>query len=172
MSLFQSIVNSISNPQHAASGDDLQGLLNVASAIPGAQNAEQQVKPILDVVGPHLQDVLNQQQQTQGQGAVQQTVSNLSQPGAEVADLQNLFGADRFNSIIGEIANRTGMDQQVIMTALPVVIPVIMKLLSGGTNQSNPQAPNPVLNSFLGGQNGGAMLTEAFSLASQFLKKQ
>jgi hypothetical protein len=171
MSLFQSIVDSIANPRHAGNNSDLQGLLNLAQFIPGAQDAEQHVKPILDILGPHLQDVLNTQQQTQGQAAAQQTVSNLSQPGVGVPELQNLFGADRFNGIVGEIASRTGLDQQMILGALPLVIPVIMKLLAGGTNQSNAQASNPVLNSFLGGQNGGTLLTEAFSLASQFLRK-
>jgi hypothetical protein len=171
MSLFQAIVDSIANPQHAGSNSDLQGLLNLAQLIPGVQDTEQHVKPILDVLGPHLQEVLNNQQQTQGQTAAQQTVSNLSQPGVGVQELQNLFGADRFNSIIGEIASRTGLDQQVILGALPIVIPIIMKLLAGGTNQSNPQAENPVLSNFLGGQNGGALLTEALSLASQFIKR-
>jgi len=71
MSLFQAIVDSISNPQHAGSNSDLQGLLNLAQLIPGVQDTEQHVKPILDVLGPHLQDVLNNQQQTQGQAAAQ-----------------------------------------------------------------------------------------------------
>ena len=171
MSLFQAIIDSISNPQHAGSNSDLQGLMNLAQLIPGVQDTEQHVKPILDVLGPHLQDVLNNQQQTQGQAVTQQTVTNLSQPGVGVQELQNLFGADRFSGIIGEIASRTGLDQQVILGALPIAVPIIMKLLAGGTNQSDAQAPNPVLNSFLGGQNGGALLTEAFSLASQFMKR-
>ena len=171
MSLFQAIIDSIANPQHAGSNSDLQGLMNLAQLIPGVQDTEQHVKPILDVLGPHLQDALNNQQQTQGQAATQQTVANLSQPGIGVPELQNLFGADRFNSIIGEIASRTGLDQQVILGALPIVVPIIMKLLASGTNQSDAQAPNPVLNNFLGGQNGGALLTEVFNLASQFVKR-
>ena len=171
MSLFQAIVDSIANPQHSGSNSDLQGLMNLAQLVPGVQDTEQHVKPILDVLGPHLQDVLNNQQQTQGQAAAQQTVSNLSQPGVGVPELQNLFGADRFNGIIGEVAGRTGLDQQVILGALPIVVPIIMKLLAGGTNQSNTQAPNPVLNNFLGGQNGGALLTEVLGLASQFMRK-
>jgi hypothetical protein len=171
MSLFQAIIDSISNPQHAGSNSDLQGLMNLAQLVPGVQDTEQHVKPILDVLGPHLQDVLNNQQQTQGSEVTQQTVTNLSQPGVGVQELQNLFGADRFSGIIGEIASRTGLDQQVILGALPIVVPIIMKLLAGGTNQSDSQAPNPVLNSFLGGQNGGTLLTEAFSLASQFMKR-
>jgi hypothetical protein len=171
MSLFQAIIDSISNPQHAGSNSDLQALTNLAQLIPGVQDTEQHVKLILDVLGPHLQDVLNSQQQTQGQAVTQQTVANLSQPGVGVQELQNLFGADRFSGIIGEITSRTGLDQQVILGALPIVVPIIMKLLAGGTNQSDSQAPNPVLSSFLGGQNGGALLTEAFSLASQFMKR-
>ena len=51
MSLFQAIVDSISNPQHAGSNSDLQGLLNLAQLIPGVQDTEQHVKPILDVLG-------------------------------------------------------------------------------------------------------------------------
>jgi hypothetical protein len=54
---------------------------------------------------------------------------------------------------------------------LPALIPVVMKLLATGTHQTKPQAPNPVLNNFLGSnQNGGALLTEAFQLASTFLR--
>src|SRR6516225_7648960 len=86
MSLFQTIVDSIGNPQHAGSNSDLQGLSNLAQLIPGVQDTEQHVKPILDVLGPHLQDVLANQQQTQGQAAAQQTVANLSQPGVGVQD--------------------------------------------------------------------------------------
>src|SRR5258708_8557981 len=153
MSLFQAIIDSISNPQHAGSNADLQGLTNTAQLIPGVQDAEQHVKPILDVLGPHLQDVLNNQQQTQGQAVTQQTVTNLSQPGGGVQELQNLFGAERFSGIIGEITSRTGLDQQVILGALPIVVPITMKLIAGGTNESDSHAPNQVLNSYLGGHN-------------------
>ena len=58
------------------------------------------------------------------------------------------------------------------MGLLPMLIPVLMKLLATGNHQSDPQAPNPVLNNFLGSsQNGGALLTEAFQLASRFLQR-
>ena len=103
MSLFQTILESIENPNHAGSQQDLHGLLNLAQLLPGVQGAEQQVQPILGVLGSHLQDALNQQQQTGGQAAVQQTVSNLSQPGAGLQEIENLFGQERFNGLIGEI---------------------------------------------------------------------
>ena len=172
MSLFQTILESIENPNHAGSQQDLHGLLNLAQLLPGVEGAEQQVQPILGVLGTHLQDALNQQQQTGGTAAVQQTVSNLSQPGTGLQEIENLFGQQRLNGLIGEIGQRTGLDPQLIVQFLPALIPVVMKLLATGTHQTDPQAPNPVLNNFLGSnQDGGAMLNEAFQLASQFLRR-
>ena|SRR6201987_854953 len=171
MSFFDSIISAIQSPQHSGSNQDLQSLTNLAGLIPGLKGNEQQIQPILNVLGPHLQDALNEQKQTQGAEAAQQTVTTLSQPGVSVRDLQNLFGADRFNSIINQISQVTGLNSQLILSALPLVIPAIMQLLATGTHQTNPQAPNQVLNHFLGGQNGGALLNEVFQLASQYLKK-
>jgi hypothetical protein len=171
MSLFDSIISAIQSPQHAGSNQDLQSLVNVTSMIPGLQGTGQQIQPILNVLGPHLQDVLNQQKQTAGAAAAQQTVTNLSQQGVSVQELQNLFGADRFNGIISEISQATGLNSQLILSALPVVVPVIMQVLATGTHQTNSQAPNQVLNQFLSGQNGGALLNEVFQLASRFIKK-
>jgi hypothetical protein len=172
MSFFQTILDSIENPNHAGSQQDLSGLLNVAQALPLGQGAQQNLQPILGVLGAHLQDVLNQQQQNSGQAAVQQTVTNLSQPGVGVQQVQNLFGQERFNGLIDEISQRTGLNSQLVLGVLPMLIPVLMKLLATGNHQSDPQAPNPVLNNFLGSsQNGGALLTEAFQLASRFLQR-
>jgi hypothetical protein len=172
MNFFETVLQSIENPDHAGSPQDLQGLLSMAQLLPGVQGAEQHLQPILSVLGPHLQSALNEQQQNNGQAAVQQTVSNLSQPGVGIQDIVNLFGQERFDGIIAEISKRTGLNSQLILQFLPVAIPMVMKLLATGTHQTNPQAPNPVLNNFLGSnQNGGALLTEAFQLASQFLRR-
>jgi len=172
MSLFQTVLQSIENPDHAGSQQDLHGLLNLAQLLPGGQGAQQQqLQPILNVLGSHLQDALNQQQQTNGQGAVQQTVSNLAQPGTGLQGIVNLLGQDRFNSVIGEIGQKTGMDPQMINQLLPALTPVVMKILDTGTHQTDPQATNPVLSSFLGSnQNGGALLNSVFQLASQFIR--
>jgi hypothetical protein len=172
MSLFQTILDSIENPNHAGSQQDLQGLASLTQFIPGGQGAQQNVEPILNVLGSHLQDALNRQQQAAGPGAAQQTVADLSRPGVGAQDLQGLFGQSQMNDLIAEIAQRTGLNSQMIMTLLPVLIPVVMKLLASGTHQTDAQAPNPVLNGFLGSnQNGGALLSEVFQLASQFVQK-
>jgi hypothetical protein len=172
MSFFQTVLESIENPNHSGNQQDLHGLLNLAALLPEAGGVQQQVQPILGVLGSHLQDALNEQQQNSGQAAVQQTISNLSQPGTGLQEIVSLFGQERFNALIGEIARRTGLDSQLIMQFLPALIPVVMRLLATGTHQTDPQAQNPVLNHFLGSnQSGGALLTEAFELASQFLHR-
>ncbi|MBV9129103.1 MAG: hypothetical protein JO298_01810 [Verrucomicrobia bacterium] len=172
MNLFQTVLQSIENPEHVGTQQDLHGLLNLAQFLPGVQGAQQHMQPILGVLGSHLQDALNEQRQNYGQAAVQQTVSNLSQPSVTVQEVVNLFGQERFNGLLAEISKRTGLDSQLILGSLPALIPVVMKLLATGTHQTNPQAENPVLSNFLdSNQNGGALLTEAFQLASQFLRR-
>ena len=52
MSLFQTILASIENPDHAGSSQDLHGLLNLAQMLPGVQGAQQQLQPILGVLDP------------------------------------------------------------------------------------------------------------------------
>ena len=172
MSLFQTIMDSVANPNHAGSQSDIQGLANLAQLLPAGQGTEQNIQPILGVLGSYLKSALNQQQQTAGPVAAQQTVTNLAQPGVGVQDLQGLFGQSGLNNLIAEIAQRTGLNSQVIMAFLPMLIPVVMKLLATGTHQTDAQAPNPVLNGFLGSnQSGGELLSGIFQLASQFLRK-
>ena len=138
MNFFQTVLQSIENPEHAGSSQDLQGLLGIAQLLPGVQGAEQHLQPILGVLGPHLQDALNELHQNNGEAAVQQTVSNLSQPGVGVQDIVNLFGQERFDGIIAEISKRTGLNSQLILEFLPAVIPMVMKLLATGTIKQIP----------------------------------
>lgn len=130
MSLFQTMLEPVENSSDAGSRQDLHGFLNAAEMLPGIQVTEQQMQPILGVIGAYLQDALNQQQQANNQAAVQQTVSDLSQPGAGLQQIENLLGPRRFNILIGEIAQRLGLDSHVILQFLPALIPVVMKLLS------------------------------------------
>ena len=86
MSFFDSIISAIQSPQLAGTNQDLQSLANLAGLIPGLQGNEQQIQPILNVLGPYLQDALNEQKASEGAGAAQQTVTKLSQPGGSVQD--------------------------------------------------------------------------------------
>jgi hypothetical protein len=170
MSLFQTILASIENPQHSGSTADLAGLANLTQFIPGGGA---NLQPILGVLGQHVQEALQEKQQNEGQAAAQQTVANLSQgQNVDVNQIQNFLGADRFNGLVGDIAQKTGINSQLIIEFIPVLIPMVMRLLATGNHQTDAQAPNPVLSQFLGGnQGGGAMLGEAFQLASQFLRR-
>ncbi len=172
MSLFQTILDAVADPNRAGSRTDLQNLAGIGNLAPGLQGAEQQLQPILSVLGNHLQSALAQQQQTQGPAGAQQLVTGVAQGGASVPQLQDLFGADRFDALLGELTRQTGLSQATLLGMLPMLLPAVMRVLSAGNHVSDPQAPNPVLQQFLGsGGNGGALLTEAFQLAGQFLRR-
>jgi uncharacterized protein YidB (DUF937 family) len=172
MSFFQSILAAVADPNHVGNQGDLQSWAGIAGLLPGLQGAERQLQPILDVLGRHVKDALSEQQQTQGSAAVQQSVSNLAQGGVSVPQLQDFFGNERFDRIVGDLAQRTGLSESTLLGMLPMLLPVVMRLLSTGNHVSNPQAPNPVLGQFLNSnQGGGPLLSEAFQLASQFLSR-
>ena len=172
MSFFQSILAAVADPNHAGNQGDLQSWAGIANLLPGLQGAERQLQPILDVLGGHVKEALSDQQQSQGSAAVQQSVTDLAQGGVSVPQLQDFFGAERFNQIVGDLARRTGLSESTLLGMLPMLLPVVMRLLSTGNHVSNPQAPNPVLGQFLNSnQGGGALLSEAFQLASQFLSR-
>jgi hypothetical protein len=130
MGLFQTIFKSVENSNYAGGRQNLHSFLNVAEMLPGIQAAEQQLQPIPGVIGAYLQDALNEQEQANSHAAVQQTVSDLSQPGAGLREIKNLLGRRRFDVLIGEIAQRLGLDSQAILQFLPALIPVVMRLLA------------------------------------------
>lgn len=173
MSFFQSILAAVADPNHTGNHGDLQRWAGMAGLLPGLQGAERQLQPILDVLGGHVKDALAEQQQSQGSAAVQQSVSDLAQGGVSVPQLQDFFGTERFNQIVSDLAQRTGLSESTLLGLLPMVLPIVMRLLSTGNHVTDPQAPNPVLGQFLNSnQGGGPLLTEAFQLASQFLSRQ
>ena len=130
------------------------------------------MQPILDVLGSHVKDALNEQQQTQGGVGVQQTVGDLAQGGASIPQLQDFFGSDRFEQMLQQLRERTGLSQSTLLGLLPMVLPVVMRLLATGNHVTNPQAPNPVLGQFLSAnQAGGTLISEALQLATQFLHR-
>jgi hypothetical protein len=167
MSLFQTILESIENPNHAGS----QQGLNLAQLLPGVQGAEPRCSPSPQR-SRNPSGCVKSTAANQRQAAFYKPCQNLSQTGCWPSEIESLFGQERFNGLIGEIGKRTGLDPQLILQFLPALIPVIMKLLDTGTHKTDPQAQNPVVNNFLGSsQNGGALLNEAFQLASQFLRR-
>src|SRR5262249_17366291 len=105
MSFFQTILNSIENPNHAGTQQDLSALLSVAQALPLGQGAQHTLHPILGVLGGHLQAALSQHQQRDGQAAVQQAVTNLPQPGVGVEEIRSLLGQERFDGLIMKYRN-------------------------------------------------------------------
>ena len=172
MSLFQTILDSVANPNHAGSQGDLQSLAGLANLLPGLQGAERQLQPILDVLGTHVKELLTQQRDAQGGTVTQQAVTDLAQGGTSVPQLQDFFGSERFEQMLQQMTQRTGLSQSTLLGLLPMLLPVVMRLLSTGNHVSNPQAPNPVLGQFLNAnQGGGALLSEAFQLATQFLRR-
>jgi len=62
------------------------------------------------------------------------------------------------------------MDSQKIVSMLPTVIPIVMKLLNTGSAKQGDQGDNPVLNAFLDADGDGEVdMGDMMGVASRFL---
>jgi hypothetical protein len=191
MSLLDSILASIANPAQRGSNNDLQDLINLGGTLSQTQGQQAGIQPILEVLGKHTKSALNEQRQAEGDQAVNETVTAISEGSPDVHSIQGLYGERRFDSMLSEIGSKTGLNSQAILSILPMVLPVLMRLLSSGApatpatpGASIPATPQPaapqtagaaaqpgsnqVLNQFLDSDGDGDVdMTDLFNTASR-----
>ncbi|HEY9861704.1 MAG TPA: DUF937 domain-containing protein, partial [Candidatus Obscuribacterales bacterium] len=84
--------------------------------------------------------------------------------------VQSLFTLGQQQQVTQDAAQQTGLNAQTIQAMLPILVPVILNLLSSGTNTQSPQNLNPVLSSFLDSDRSGSVdVGDVINIASQFL---
>ena len=69
------------------------------------------------------------------------------------------------------VAQRTGLDANMIQGLLPMLVPIVLNVLKSGANARNPQGGgNPVLNSFLDADNDGDVdIADAMQMANRYM---
>ncbi|UFP94519.1 DUF937 domain-containing protein [Gloeobacter morelensis] len=155
MGLFDHILAAITNPEQQASQGQVASVLGTLQRQGQAHGTDSQaLAQLLSVVGQQVRGALQQQRADAGPQQAQTTVQRYSGTEANPQAVQALFGA-RQPQVVQEAANRTGIDASTIQALLPIVIPLILQLLQGGTNSRNPQQGNPLLGTFLDTDNDG-----------------
>jgi hypothetical protein len=166
MNLFEQVLGAINNPNQQGNQDQLAAIINAASQIAGQQGIDPQTtQTVLSIVGNYAQSALRQNPQ-QAQNLVNQyggTSSNLRSVDA-------LFTPELKAQLIGEISQRTGIQQQQIESLLPLAVPVILNLLQMGNDSGG--SGNSVLQSFLDADGSGQVdVGDAIQLGLRFLNQ-
>lgn len=179
MSLFDQILNAVNNPQQQASPDQLNSIFGVAQQLAGNQGIDPSLtQAAMSILGRHVRSSLQQQQATQGTDHTMALVNQFAGLASNPQAVQALFPGGQQQNVANDISQRTGLNSSLVMSLLPVLVPLVLQFLqSGATNQQAnagmPTGGNPVLNTFLDGDRDGDVdLGDAMRLAGQFFSQR
>jgi hypothetical protein len=177
MNLFDAFLGAVNDPQQQASLDQLGGLVGTMQQLSGQNGIDPaMMQTVMSMVGGQVQSSLQEQQSTMGVEHVAGLMSQLSGGNPSSAALGALMNPQTQQQLASQISQRTGLDGNMIMGLLPMLVPLAMQFLQGGAPaQAQPQAAsgNQLLNMFLDKNNDGNVdLGDAMGLAMQYMQNR
>ncbi|MEC4804512.1 MAG: DUF937 domain-containing protein [Jaaginema sp. PMC 1079.18] len=173
MSLFNTILGAIDNPEREASSNQIGSIINTIQSLSQNNNANpDSIQTAMSVIGKYARSSLQQKRQAGGEEAVNSIVNQYGGTQANNQIINILFSTPQVQQMVGEIAQRTGLPAGTIQSMLPLLVPLVLNFLKTGKNNQNPLASNPVLSQFLDADGDGDVdLADAMQLASRYMKK-
>ncbi|NJM45354.1 MAG: DUF937 domain-containing protein [Alkalinema sp. RU_4_3] len=190
MSFFDQILSAIEDPQQQASADQLGGILGAVDQLGGSNGIDPaMMQTVMSLVGGAVQSSLQEQQSTMGPEHVMGLLSQFSGTSHNPNALGAILNPGMQQQVASGISQRTGLDAGLILGLLPVLVPVVLNLINGGSQQGGgmdmgnmggamPQQQastggNPLLNAFLDSDRSGTVdLGDALNMASQYLRNR
>ncbi|NJK39242.1 MAG: DUF937 domain-containing protein [Oscillatoriales cyanobacterium RM2_1_1] len=173
MGLFDQILSAINDPNSQASKDQVGGIVNTVQQLANSQNlSPENTQTTMSMLGGYVRSALQDKRSNQGADAVQSLVNQFSGTRANPSAVNFLFPQQQQAQIAQAIAQRTGISANTIQGLLPLLIPVVLGLLSTGTDPRNPAkgGNNQVLNNFLDADGDGDVdVADAMRMAGKFL---
>jgi hypothetical protein len=173
MSLFNAIIGALDSPDRAASPDGIGAILNtVQSLSQGTQANPENLQSAMSIVGKYVRSSLQEKQNNEGSANAQAIVNQFSGTSPSPQVVQMLFSHPQVEQIAAEVEKKTGLSANMIQSMLPSLVPLVLQFLQSGTDMSNPQNTNSVLNAFLDADGDGDVdIADAMQMASRHLGK-
>ncbi len=172
MSLFDQIISAVANPQQQGSTDQLGNILGIAQQVAGSQGIDSgATQAVMSLLGGHVRSSLQNQGNDQAYSLVNQFAGLGNNPQAVNA----LFPGSMQQQVAESISQHTGIDSNLIMSMLPVLVPLVLNMLKSGApaQQQDGQTGNPVLNAFLDADRDGDVdIGDMMGMAGQFLSQR
>ncbi|MBW4519491.1 MAG: hypothetical protein KME16_07290 [Scytolyngbya sp. HA4215-MV1] len=173
MGLFDQVIGAINNPSQQASTDQIGMILNTVQQMSSGNGLDPNAtQAVMSVLGGHVRSALQQQRATQGDQQVESLVNQFAGTDASMTAVNALFSSQQAQHVIQDIAQKTGLDPQMIQSLLPTLVPIALNLLQSGANNQGDPGGNPVLNTFLDSDHDGDVdLGDTLAIASRFLNQ-
>ncbi|PAX55193.1 DUF937 domain-containing protein [Brunnivagina elsteri] len=171
MSIFFDLLSAINNPNQQANVSQLSSIINSVQNLTTNQGIDKsQLQSIMSIVGNQIRPALQQQEAIIGKGRLENLVSQVVISGGESA-LQSLFSPQLMQQIAETVTKQTGMNSNLIQSALPTLTSAVLSLLQMGAPQTGAWGnSNPLLNSFLDtDSDGDTDLGDVMKFANRFL---
>lgn len=185
MNFFETLVNSIQDPQAGTQKSDLEGLL---SALTGGTQSAAPVPPsratesLAGTIGGALKPALREAGQTGGIEGIDALLGSLKQNAGSPQQLERTLGPARMEQMVTQAQQKSGLAVDTILSMLPVILPAVVSLLQSGARRgvapSGQQGAtmagpgnNPLLQNFLDSDGDGDVdMQDLVRLGSKFLQ--
>ncbi len=174
MGLFDEVLNAVNSPDRQGSMDQIGGILNTVQQLSGNAGTDSNtMQSAMGIVGNFVRSSLQEKRITQGEQQTQSIVDQFSGTSPNSQAVNTIFSGGMQQQVAQAISQRTGLDANMALQMLPVLVPLVLKFLQSGASSQNPQSGgNSVLNSFLDADGDGDVdISDAMGLASRFMRR-
>lgn len=173
MGLFDDVLNAINSPDRQGSMDQIGGILNTVQQLSGNAGTDSStIQSAMGIVGNFVRSSLQETRVKQGEPQAQSIVNQFSGTSPNSQAVNALFSNSMQQQVAQAIAQRTGLDANMALQMLPMLVPLVLQFLQSGANSQNPQSENSVLHSFLDADGDGNLdISDAIQLASRFIRR-
>ena len=161
------IVRTVRDPWTQGNPGEMHRLLDLVDALPARlHTTPAAVRALLTAVGGAVREALLAARETGTMDDLLAVVRRGCGLEPDSAAVDRLLGAERRAALDGRAAAASGLDPAAVAAALPLLVPVVLKLLDAGSPvRHGDQTPNAILDAFLGdGGPDGEDMGEAIRL--------
>jgi hypothetical protein len=172
MGLFEQIIGAVANPNQQGNIGQIGNIINTVQQLSNTTGADSgTMQTVFSIVGGQVRSALQQKRETDGNEAAEAVVNQFGGTSANYDAVASLFSPGMQQELAETVAQRTGLDANMIQQLLPMLVPVVLNVLKSGANTQNPLGGgNPVLNSFLDADNDGDVdIADAMQMANRYM---
>ncbi|NJM24100.1 MAG: DUF937 domain-containing protein [Richelia sp. RM2_1_2] len=174
MGLFDEVLSAINSPDRQGSMDQIGSILNTVQQLSGNAGTDSStMESAMGIVGNFVRSSLQEKRVAQGEQQAQSIVNQFSGTSPNSQAVNAIFSSGMQQQVAQAIAQRTGLDVNMALQMLPMLVPLVLQFLQSGASSQNPQSgENSVLHSFLDADGDGNVdISDAIQLASRFMKR-
>jgi hypothetical protein len=173
MALMDALMGAIANPGQQGNLGQVANIFGMVQQMTGNQPGLDAgtTATAMSALGGLAKSALQQKQAEGGMAMVEALLNQHAGTSPSEAAVSALFGQGQQQQVAQTIAQKTGLDANMVLGLLPMAVPLVLQLLQqGASKQAAAPGSNSVLNAFMDGDRDGDVdFGDLLGQASKFL---